>query len=277
MAQPNRFRRARFAAEYDHLVKLILVGDEGTGKTSLMRRFCDDEFMFSYMATIGVDFKIRTLQLEPDGVPTTVKLQMWDTAGQERFNSITKSFYRGADILVVVYDVTNYNTFANVRKWLTGCTDVCGDSIPVCLVGNKSDLGGHRQVETDVAKAFAAEMGTEESPAVFVETSAKDGSGVDDMFQKMAREFVRRERAANRFTSRARGRAGRGGMVSRARDDTAVDLASQSGGGCWEFFRKLFSGFAKPKAQPRSASGARANATRAMRTAAGVRAVVPAL
>jgi small GTP-binding protein len=213
-----------------------------------MRRFCDDEFTFSYMATIGVDFKIRTLDLEVDGVAAKVKLQMWDTAGQERFNSITKSFYRGADIMVVVYDVTSHHTFTHVKKWMAGCTEVCGDTIPTCLVGNKSDLAQHREVEIEAGRELANRMGSEGQRAVFVETSAKEGLGVVEAFEQMAIEFVRRERAA---TSRSTPRAGNGiGSISRARGEVggaAVDLKNDPSPGCMEFFRKVFSVFSKPK------------------------------
>jgi len=265
MSKPYSSHRHTRAAEYDHLVKLILVGDEGTGKTSLMRRFCDDEFMFSYMATIGVDFKIRTLDLSVDGVPTKVKLQMWDTAGQERFNSITKSFYRGADIMVVVYDVTSHHTFAHVRKWIAGCTEVCGSSIPMCLVGNKCDLAQHRQVETEAGRELAGRMGSEGNPAVFVETSAKEGSGVDEIFEQMALEFVRRERAAASAGGSGPSRAGAWGCgTSRATGGGggAVNLENDASPGCLEFFRKIFAVFSRSKTpSSTSPSGTSVDAT----------------
>ena len=100
--------------EYDYLFKLLLIGDSGVGKSCLLLRFADDTYSESYISTIGVDFKIRTI--EHDG--KTIKLQIWDTAGQERFRTITSSYYRGAHGIIVVYDVTDQDSFDNVKQWL---------------------------------------------------------------------------------------------------------------------------------------------------------------
>merc|ERR1711981_738989 len=101
------------AREYDYLFKLLLIGDSGVGKSCLLLRFADDTYAESYISTIGVDFKIRTIQLEGK----TIKLQIWDTAGQERFRTIS-SCYRGAHGIIVVYDITDGDSFANVKQWL---------------------------------------------------------------------------------------------------------------------------------------------------------------
>merc|ERR1711898_6342 len=102
-------------AEYDYLFKLLLIGDSGVGKSCLLLRFADDTYSESYISTIGVDFKIRTI--EHDG--KRIKLQIWDTAGQERFRTITSSYYRGAHGIIVVYDVTELDTFHAVERWMT--------------------------------------------------------------------------------------------------------------------------------------------------------------
>nr|CAD7393725.1 unnamed protein product [Timema cristinae] len=102
------------AREYDHLFKLLIIGDSGVGKSSLLLRFADNTFSGSYITTIGVDFKIRTVDVDGE----RVKLQIWDTAGQERFRTITSTYYRGTHGVIVVYDVTSGDSFANVKRWL---------------------------------------------------------------------------------------------------------------------------------------------------------------
>uniref|UniRef100_A0A8D2B544 Ras-related protein Rab-35 n=1 Tax=Sciurus vulgaris TaxID=55149 RepID=A0A8D2B544_SCIVU len=113
------------ARDYDHLFKLLIIGDSGVGKSSLLLRFADNTFSGSYITTIGVDFKIRTVEINGE----KVKLQIWDTAGQERFRTITSTYYRGTHGVIVVYDVTSAESFVNVKRWLheinQNCDDVC--------------------------------------------------------------------------------------------------------------------------------------------------------
>ena len=142
-------------AEYDYLFKLLLIGDSGVGKSCLLLRFADDTYTESYISTIGVDFKIRTIQLEGK----TIKLQIWDTAGQERFRTITSSYYRGAHGIIVVYDVTEMETFNNVKQWLHEIDRYASEGVNKLLVGNKADLVTKKQVETQAAKEFADSLG----------------------------------------------------------------------------------------------------------------------
>ncbi|KAL2214164.1 small GTP-binding protein [Sarocladium strictum] len=169
--------------KYDYLFKLLLIGDSGVGKSCLLLRFADDTYTESYISTIGVDFKIRTIEL--DG--KTVKLQIWDTAGQERFRTITSSYYRGAHGICVVYDVTDMDSFNNVKQWLQEIDRYATEGVNKLLVGNKSDMSDKKVVEYTVAKEFADSLGIP-----FLETSAKNASNVEQAFLTMARQIKER-------------------------------------------------------------------------------------
>jgi len=166
--------------DYDYLFILVLIGDSGVGKSCLLLRFADDKWTDSYISTIGVDFKIRTIELDQK----TIKLQIWDTAGQERFRTISSTYYRGAHGIIVVYDVTNKASFENVTRWLTEIDKYAREGVNKLLVGNKSDAGEGRQVETAQGKEFAE---TRDIP--FLETSAKLGTFVDTAFLMMAHDI----------------------------------------------------------------------------------------
>uniref|UniRef100_A0AC35TQD1 Ras-related protein Rab-1A n=1 Tax=Rhabditophanes sp. KR3021 TaxID=114890 RepID=A0AC35TQD1_9BILA len=169
--------------EYDYLFKLLLIGDSGVGKSCLLLRFADDTYTESYISTIGVDFKIRTIDLEGK----TIKLQIWDTAGQERFRTITSSYYRGAHGIIVVYDTTDQESFNNVKQWLQEIDRYACENVNKLLVGNKCDLTEKRAVEESVAREYAEQLGIP-----FLETSAKNSNNVEQAFLKMAAEIKNR-------------------------------------------------------------------------------------
>mmetsp|Transcript_5106 Transcript_5106/g.10579 ORF Transcript_5106/g.10579 Transcript_5106/m.10579 type:complete len:203 (+) Transcript_5106:1698-2306(+) len=169
--------------EYDYLFKLLLIGDSGVGKSCLLLRFADDTYTESYISTIGVDFKIRTIEM--DG--KTIKLQIWDTAGQERFRTITSSYYRGAHGIIIVYDVTDQESFDNVKTWLQEIDRYAADKVNTLLVGNKSDLTNKRVVSYEAAKEFADSVEME-----FLETSAKNSTNVEKAFMVMASQIKQR-------------------------------------------------------------------------------------
>src|SRR5271154_3229460 len=121
--------------EYDYIMKLIIVGDSGVGKSTLLKMYCDHEFSESYISTIGVDFKIKTIQVNDK----LIKLQIWDTAGQERFRSITNSYYNGTHAIMLVFDLTDVNSFNRLPKWLEEIDKyMTGKTHKIILIGNKS-------------------------------------------------------------------------------------------------------------------------------------------
>ncbi|CAH1802605.1 unnamed protein product [Owenia fusiformis] len=165
------------AREYDHLFKLLIIGDSGVGKSSLLLRFADNTFSGTYITTIGVDFKIRTIDVNGE----KVKLQIWDTAGQERFRTITSTYYRGTHGVIVVYDVSSGESFANVKRWLHEIDQNC-DVVNRILVGNKDDDPERKVVLTEDAQRFADQMGIQ-----LFETSAKENINVEEMFMAVTK------------------------------------------------------------------------------------------
>jgi len=172
--------------DYDYLFKLVLIGDSGVGKSCLLLRFADDAFTESYISTIGVDFRFRTVKIDKK----TVKLQIWDTAGQERFRTITSAYYRGADGIIMVYDVTSSDSFDHVNDWLKEVNRYASEGTCKLLVGNKSDRTADKVVTAEQAKEFADELGI-----AFLETSAKSAKNVEEAFLTMAGELIK-QRAA---------------------------------------------------------------------------------
>ncbi|CAF2128690.1 unnamed protein product [Rotaria magnacalcarata] len=167
-------------SDYDVLLKLLLIGDSGVGKSSLLTRFSDDSFTESYLSTIGVDFKIRTLKHNGK----KIKLQIWDTAGQERFRTITATYYRGAQGIIIVFDLTNLESFDNIKNWLTEIERNGPEDVKKLLVGNKCDLASERVVDYAKAKKFADSLHIS-----YIETSAKGSSNVEPIFQTLITEI----------------------------------------------------------------------------------------
>lgn len=163
--------------EYDYLFKILIIGDSGVGKSSLLLRFTDDTYSDNYISTIGVDFKIKTIELGSN----VVKLQIWDTAGQERFRNIVSSYYRGAHGIIVVYDVLKEESFENVINWLNEINKYASENVTRILVGNKCEHLA-RKITTEAGRALADREGIQ-----FLETSAKDDSNVTEAFTTLAK------------------------------------------------------------------------------------------
>lgn len=167
-------------AEYSNPLrkfKVVFLGEQSVGKTSLITRFMYDSFDTTYQATIGIDFLSKTMYLED----RTVRLQLWDTAGQERFRSLIPSYIRDSTVAVVVYDITNASSFQQVNKWIDDVRTERGHDVIIMLVGNKTDLADKRQVPIDEGEKKSQDLNV-----MFIETSAKAGYNVKQLFKRIA-------------------------------------------------------------------------------------------
>eukprot|EP01083_Nonionella_stella_P268952 909526_1 len=180
---------------YDVLLKLLMIGDSGVGKSCLLLRFCDESFTQSFITTIGIDFKIKSMDIDGQ----RVKLQIWDTAGQERFRTITTAYYRGAMGILLVYDTTDEQSFLNIRNWMRNIEQHASNSIQLLLVGNKCDLSDTRLISTERGQALADEYGIK-----FFEASAKNDTNVKESFIQIAKDILAKNQMENRKSMDAR-------------------------------------------------------------------------
>eukprot|EP00088_Acartia_fossae_P006057 TRINITY_DN12766_c0_g1_i3.p1 TRINITY_DN12766_c0_g1~~TRINITY_DN12766_c0_g1_i3.p1 ORF type:complete len:202 (-),score=38.72 TRINITY_DN12766_c0_g1_i3:474-1079(-) len=166
---------------YDLLFKLLLIGDSGVGKTCILFRFSEDAFNTTFISTIGIDFKIKTIELKGK----KIKLQIWDTAGQERFHNITTSYYRGAMGIMLVYDITNTKSFDNIAKWLRNIDEHANEDVERMILGNKCDMEDKRVISYERGQSIAKEHGLR-----FLETSAKTNVNVETAFLQLAESIL---------------------------------------------------------------------------------------
>jgi Ras-related protein Rab-1A len=160
--------------EYDYLFKILLIGDSGVGKTAILSKFVDDQFIDNYISTIGVDFRIKTIDLDNK----IIKLQIWDTAGQERFRTITSTYYRGARGIFIVFDLTNLDSYLNISKWLD---EINKYSINCCIyiVGTKKDLYDKRVITPNMINLIKQQYN-------YIEVSALNGHNISQAFHELA-------------------------------------------------------------------------------------------
>ncbi|XP_070547264.1 ras-related protein Rab-13-like isoform X3 [Ptychodera flava] len=165
----------------DLTFKVLVLGDSDVGKTCLVNQFCESKFYESYVATIGLDFKYRTVILEN----TNIRLQVWDTAGQERFRTLTTAYYRGATGILLVYDITNSETFLHLTGWLENIKQNASSEVCIVIVGNRSDRQVNREVRTERATQLAQSYELE-----LLETSAKTNHNVEHGFRVLANQML---------------------------------------------------------------------------------------
>uniref|UniRef100_A0A914DGW9 Uncharacterized protein n=1 Tax=Acrobeloides nanus TaxID=290746 RepID=A0A914DGW9_9BILA len=171
---------------HDYVFKVILAGESGVGKSSILRRYCQDRFNLDERFTVGIEFRTRTMQIDT----SKIKAQIWDTAGNERFRALTPMYFRGAHGAILVYDITNHQSFRNIQYWLDTILDHTNLSgIVILLIGNKCDLDKIRTVPTDEARMYAEERGL-----IFLETSAKDSTNIEIAFNVLLKKIYKEER-----------------------------------------------------------------------------------
>ena len=168
--------------EYDLMFKILLLGDSGVGKSSLLLRYTKNEFISDLRSTIGVEFALKYLTIDN----FQLKVQIWDTAGMERYRSITNAYYKGAKGVIVVYDICRKKSFENVDKWIDDFKSKADDDAVIILIGNKSDLDEKREVSKEEAESKA-----QKNKFGFMETSAKDNNNVQKAFETLFHEIVK--------------------------------------------------------------------------------------
>lgn len=167
---------------YDYAFKYIIVGDSGVGKSSIMKRYTSDSFVYDNTSTIGVDFDTKCIKI--DG--KIIQLQIWDTAGQERFRAITKQYYNNTAGAILVFDITRRNTYNHIKQWLDNMTPFLGSNASIILVGSKSDNELHREVSYEEASELA-----KINKIRYIEVSAKNNINIDDIFVSTANEIYK--------------------------------------------------------------------------------------
>jgi len=170
------------AINFDYLLKYIIIGDAAVGKSNLLLRYAHGQFKPEYQLTIGVEFGAKNVNIRNK----IYRIQIWDTAGQENFRSITRAYYKNSVCALVVYDISNRDSFNNVSTWIEDCKNQSPKTIFMVLVGNKSDLEDRRQVSTEEGQELADKFGI-----LFYETSAKEGTNVEEIFNDSADKIAK--------------------------------------------------------------------------------------
>ena len=162
----------------DCVYKVLLLGDSTVGKTCFLLRYCDKTFQEAHLSTIGLDYRLKSMTLQSG---KNIKLQIWDTAGQDRFRAITKNYYKGANGIILIYDVTNRQSYENVKNWITQIREEANPNVVIYLAGNKVDVSEEEKVvKTEEGKKIA-----EEFNLPLYETSAKNGVNINRIFEEL--------------------------------------------------------------------------------------------
>ena len=188
----------------DYKIKIIVVGDSGVGKTNLINRFASDKFDTNSKATIGVEFVYKTLKINKE----VIKVEVWDTAGQERYRAITSSYYKGAKGAIIVYDITNEDSFNNVESWMNEVTKKGKTDMQFLLVGNKKDLINDRKVTEQKGIDKAKELNMN-----LFEASALEKTNVNEAFNYLVKEIYLNIRKEKNINTNNDEKIGQGGIA----------------------------------------------------------------
>jgi Ras-related protein Rab-11A len=172
----------KLTEEYDMAFKILLLGDSGVGKSSLLLRYTKNQFMTDMRSTIGVEFGVKFIKVDN----LQLKVQIWDTAGMERYRSLTSAYYKGAKGVIIVYDICRKKSFENIDKWIDDFKSKADEDAVILLIGNKSDLKDKREVNTDEAASKS-----EKNKLAFLETSAKNNDNVHKAFLTLFNEIIK--------------------------------------------------------------------------------------
>ena len=179
---------AILSEEYDMMFKILLLGDSGVGKSSLLLRYTKNEFMPDMRATIGVEFGLKFLKIDN----LQLKIQIWDTAGMERYRSLTSAYYKGAKGVIVVYDICRKKSFESIDRWIDDFKSKANEDAVILLIGNKSDLNEQREVGIEEAASIA-----QKKNLAFMETSAKDNNNVEKAFLTLFEKIMKKYKEKN--------------------------------------------------------------------------------
>ena len=165
---------------FNYLLKYVIIGDSGVGKSNILLRYINDTFSEEFKATVGVEFGAKNLQVNG----RIYRIQIWDTAGQENFRSIARAYYKNSVCACIVYDITNRNSFNSIQSWIDDCTKQTPKTILYILIGNKNDLKDRREVQYEEGAEFAKKRNM-----IFLETSAKTGNNINSIFDKTVNQI----------------------------------------------------------------------------------------
>ena len=168
--------------DYDEKVKLMIIGDSSVGKSSLLKKYCKNEFSNSYITTVGIDFQVKILTINN----IKIKIQIWDTAGEERYRVVAKNYFNTSDGFIIMYDITNRESFDSVSNWVEQIKESTPNYKKSVIFGNKSDLNKLRDVQINEGKELAKKHDFK-----FFETSAKDGSNLNEGIESLVKDVLK--------------------------------------------------------------------------------------